>query len=112
MVDAMLSQRTMGAETALHALDALATAALCPLVMCLEGGGGGGGDVGRGRAAGDLTSTIPLPSILPLIFFGMIRTHGVAVRSARTAVPHSPPRAPLYASRMYCTGEILVEESE
>lgn len=32
VVDAMLSQRTTGAETALHALDALATAALCPLV--------------------------------------------------------------------------------
>lgn len=40
VVDAMLSQRTMGADTALHALDALATAALCPLVRA------------QGRAAG------------------------------------------------------------
>lgn len=32
VLDAMLSQRTMGADTAQHALDALGTAALCPLV--------------------------------------------------------------------------------
>ena len=36
VVDAMLSQRTMGADTALHALDALATVALCPLVSGLR----------------------------------------------------------------------------
>lgn len=34
VVDAMLSQRTMGADTALHALDALNTASLCPVVSC------------------------------------------------------------------------------
>lgn len=38
VVDAMLSQRTMGAETALLALDALATAALCPLVRAAKAG--------------------------------------------------------------------------
>ncbi|CAN0334597.1 unnamed protein product, partial [Ectocarpus sp. 12 AP-2014] len=64
VVDAMLSQRT-GAETVVYALDALGTAALCPLVypeFCRAGpnspAGGGVGDA-RGTGGGERSSSTP-----------------------------------------------------
>ncbi|CAM9607807.1 unnamed protein product, partial [Scytosiphon promiscuus] len=71
VVDTMLSQRTMGAETAIHALDALATAALCPLVypeLCRPGtnnptgGSGSGGGGGTGASGSTPSGSQPPPA--------------------------------------------------
>ncbi|CAM9387787.1 unnamed protein product, partial [Ectocarpus sp. 13 AM-2016] len=60
VVDAMLSQRT-GAETVVYALDALGTAALCPLVypeFCRAGPNSPAGDA-RGIGGGERSSSTP-----------------------------------------------------
>eukprot|EP00752_Nemacystus_decipiens_P017886 g16035.t1 len=62
VVDAMLSQRTMGADTALHALDALATAALCPMVypeLCRPGSNNSAGGATSGDVIHQPSSSTP-----------------------------------------------------